>query len=151
MPDTDNPKMEKWVDFLAKTVSKPDQNCYFVGHSLGCITILRYLERLKESQSVGGVIFVAGFSYDLEYLGYKGELSGFFKTEVNWGKIKKHCKKFIAIHSKDDQWVSFKQSLVFKQKLQAKLILKKNMKHFSGDDGITKLSIALSSILEISA
>lgn len=150
MPDTNNPQMESWMSFLTKLVGEPDKNCYFVGHSLGCITILRYLESLKGDQMVGGVIMVAGFSYDLEYPGYKGELSGFFKTKVNWRKVKKRCKKFIAIHSKDDQWVPFKHSLLFKEKLGAELILEQNMRHFSGDDGVTKLPIVLDSLLKIS-
>lgn len=70
MPDTATPTMEKWVPFLAEIVGKPDENCYFVGHSLGCITILRYLETLNEGEKVGGVVLVAGFGHDLEYEGY---------------------------------------------------------------------------------
>ncbi|MBI2580107.1 MAG: alpha/beta hydrolase, partial [Candidatus Aenigmarchaeota archaeon] len=40
MPDTAHPRMNAWVPHLAKTVGTPDKNCYFVGHSLGCIAIL---------------------------------------------------------------------------------------------------------------
>lgn len=54
MPNTDNPKLNSWLKRLIKTVGTPDKNCYFVGHSLGCITILRYLETLKKNQEVGG-------------------------------------------------------------------------------------------------
>lgn len=147
MPDTALPTMENWVSFLAQVVSRPDENCYFVGHSLGCITILRYLETLKKDQKVGGAVFVAGFGHDLEYEGYKGELSSFFRTPVNWEKAKKHCNKFIAIHSDDDPWVPLKHNTLFRDKLGAKSIIEHNMKHFSGDDGITKLPIALDSIL----
>lgn len=149
MPDTMNPRMNKWLAHLRKIVGNPDKNCYFVGHSLGCITILRYLETLKEGQNVGGVVLIAGFGHDLEYEGYKGELSSFFQTPIDWKKIKKHCGKFIAIHSEDDPYVPIKHNTLFKEKLGAESIIMQNMKHFSGDDGINELPIALESLLKI--
>ncbi|MBI3093032.1 MAG: alpha/beta hydrolase [Candidatus Levybacteria bacterium] len=150
MPDTENPKIKVWVSHLAKIVGTPNKTDYFVGHSLGCITILRYFETLKDNQKVGGSVLVAGFAHDLEYDGYKGELSSFFQTAVNWEKIKKHCNKFIAIHSDDDPWVPVKHSKIYKEKLGAKAIVMHKMKHFSGDDGITQLPIVLDSVLKLS-
>lgn len=149
MPDTATPTINKWVSYLLKIVGIPDENTYFVGHSLGCITILRYLETLKENQKVGGVILVAGFAHDLEYDGYKDELSSFFQTSLNWKEIKKHCDKFIVIHSDDDPWVPLKHNAIFKEKLGAEAIVMSGMKHFAGDEGITELPIALNSVLEL--
>lgn len=83
MPDTENPNMKPWVNHLAKIVGTPDKNCYFIGHSLGCITILRYLESLKTNQKIGGAVLVAGFAKDLTYEGYKNEIAGFFKTPLS--------------------------------------------------------------------
>jgi len=150
MPDTVTPLLDKWAPYLAKIVKTPDENTYFVGHSLGCITILRYLEALKEDQKVGGAVLVAGFAHDLEYDGYKGELSSFFRTLVDWERIKKHCHKFVAIHSDDDPWVQVKHNKIFKEKLKAVSKIMHQMKHFSGDDGINELPIALESVLKIS-
>ena len=150
MPDTANPTMEKWVPYLAHLVATSDKNTYFIGHSLGCITILRYLETLKEGQKVGGVVLVAGFAHDLEYDGYKGELLSFFQIPVNWEEIKKHCNKFVSIHSDDDPWVPVKHNEIFKKKLGAEAIVMHKMKHFSGDDGINELPIALDSVLKFS-
>lgn len=149
MPDTATPTMDKWVPFLAEVVGKPDENCYFVGHSLGCITILRYLETLKEGENVGGAVLVAGFGHDLEYVGYKGELSSFFRTLADWERVKKHCDKFVAIHSDDDPWVPLKHNNLFRDKLGAKTIVEHNMKHFSGNDGIMKLPVALNEMLKM--
>lgn len=149
MPDTDTPTMEKWVPCLSQIVDQPDKNCYFIGHSLGCITILRYLETLKENQKVGGVVMVAGLGTDLEYEGYKGELKSFFSKPVNWQEIKSHCQKFVAIHSDDDPWVPIKHGVLFKEKLGAKIIIEHNRKHFSGEDNIFELPSALASVLEL--
>lgn len=149
MPDTNHPKMDAWVNHLKKIVGKPDENCLFIGYSLGCIAILRYLETLGDIQRIAGAIFVAGFTDDLEYPGYKGELSSFFKSKMSWQKLKKICQKFFAIHSDNDPWVPLKHGNILKEKLGAELIVMYDMKHFSGDDGIFKLPIVLELIVKI--
>lgn len=58
MPDTANPKIKEWVSELEKQVSELDENTYFVGYSIGCQTIMRYLEN-KETRKIGGILFVA--------------------------------------------------------------------------------------------
>ena|SRR3990167_1692725 len=149
MPDSANPTMEKWVPFLKSAVGQPQKSDYFVGHSVGCITILRYLETLGTDQKIGGLILVAGFGHDLEYPDYKGELSSFFQKPVNWKEIKKHCPKFVAIMSDNDPYVPLAHGNLFKEKLGAKVIVEHNMKHFSGDDGINILPSAKEAVLEL--
>src|SRR3989338_169649 len=61
LPDAENPRIQKWVPKLAETVGVPDEETYFVGHSMGCQTIARYLESLPAEIKIGGAIFVAGF------------------------------------------------------------------------------------------
>jgi len=148
MPDTMHPKVHEWVrhtEHLVNITGGPDENCYFVGHSLGCIAILRYLETLS-NEKVGGAILVAGFSDDLGY----EEFLNFFTAPILWDEIKTHCKKFVAIHSDNDPYVPLEQGNVFKEKLGAELIIEHNMKHYSAEDGITELPIALEVLLRIS-
>ena len=139
MPDTNHPKMDAWVGHLAQIVETPDGDCYFVGHSLGCITILRYLETLQENQKIGGAVLVAGFTSNLGY----EELDNFFVKPINWEKIKFHCSKFIAIHSDNDLYVSPHYGDFFKEELNAQIIVEHDKKHFSGEDGIMELQSAL--------
>jgi predicted alpha/beta hydrolase family esterase len=147
MPNPNFPQMSEWVGHLAKTVGDPDKDCYFVGHSLGCITILRYLESLGEDQKVGGAVLVAGFT---SHLGFE-ELENFFPNMVNFDKIKSHCDRFVAIHSDNDPWVSVHYGEdLFKEKLGAEVVVKHNMKHFGSSDGITELPDALDAVLKIS-
>ena len=58
MPDTANPKIDSWVSKLDKQVNELDEHTFFVGHSIGCQTIMRYLER-KDTKKIGGILFVA--------------------------------------------------------------------------------------------
>lgn len=145
MPNTKNPKQVEWVAHLQSVVGTPDEECYFIGHSLGCIGILRYLETLPEKTKVRGVILVAGFDNDLGV----PELSDFFKTPINWNKIKSHSDTFISIQSDNDPYNLLPFNQVFKEKLGAETIVEHNKKHFSGDDGITELPIVLQFLLRI--
>src|SRR3989338_6493172 len=54
MPESAEPKIETWVSHLSKAVGDVDENTYFVGHSIGCQTILRFLESLPADKKVGG-------------------------------------------------------------------------------------------------
>ncbi len=128
-PETELPKQKKWVPYLAEQISEPDENLALIGHSVGCITILRYLESLPQNQRVGGVILVAGFTDDIGY----EELKNFFETPIDFEKIKTKSKNgFIAIHSDNDPYVDLKFGDIFKEKLRAEIIIKHDMGHFSG-------------------
>src|SRR3989338_4635783 len=59
MPETANPRIETWVPALAKAVEEADTQTYFIGHSIACQAILRYLEQLPLEKKIGGVVFVA--------------------------------------------------------------------------------------------
>jgi uncharacterized protein len=148
MPNANHPKVGEWIDYLAKSVGELDKDCYFVGYSLGCIIILRYLETLREDQKIGGILLVAGFSSDLEPK--YAELKQFTSKPVNWTKVKSHCERFVIVHSQGDYVVPVRHAHILKEKLGAELIIKQNMKHFSGDDGVMELPIALEVILKIS-
>jgi predicted alpha/beta hydrolase family esterase len=151
MPNPVNPTRNTWIAHLVKKIGEVSGSDYFVGHSLGCITILRYLESLRNNQKVGGVVLVAGFGHDLEYPDYKGELSSFFDTPINWEKIKMGGRKFIAIHSDNDPWVPLKHNDLFKEKLGAEGIIEQGKIHYGDDDGILESQTILNALLKIAA
>ena len=151
MPQTDEPKIQPWVETLKKEVGIPDENTFFVGHSIGCQTILRYIESLREEIRVGGAVFVAPW-VRLKGLTKKEEeiAKPWLETPINWQKVKKHTAKFVAIFSDNDPVVYLDDSETFKEKLGAEIIIENNKLHFSGDDSIDQLPSALESILKIS-
>ncbi|NUM25279.1 MAG: serine hydrolase family protein [Candidatus Buchananbacteria bacterium] len=128
-PETEAPNLAKWLPMLQTVVGTPDENLFLIGHSVGCITILRYLESLAPGQKIGGVVLVAGFTDDLGY----DELKNFFQTNIDFQKIKSHCPKFVAIHSDNDPYVDLKHADVFKAELNAEIIVKHQAGHFSGE------------------
>lgn len=151
MPDTDEPKIDVWVPFLSNLVGEPDENTYFAGHSIGCQTILRYLETL-ENKKIGGAIFVAGF-FNLIGLSDDGEreiAKPWLETPINLEKVKNTSGEFIAIFSDNDRFVPISDKNIFEKELNAKIIIEHNKGHLGEDDKITELPVALNSILEIS-
>lgn len=153
MPNSGNPKIQTWIPYLNQVVGDVNQNTLFVGHSIGCQAIIRYLESLPYNKKVGGAIFVAGF-FTLDYLETEGDkriAAPWLETPIDFGKVKLHSDKFIAIFSDNDPDVSLSNKEKFEEKLGAKTIVEHQKGHFSEDAGITQLPIALKSVLEISS
>lgn len=149
MPNAVHPTLDEWLLHLQQTVGSPNKETILVGHSLGVITILRYLEGLKQSERIGAAFFVAGFSEDLEYEEYKGELSSFFPKPVNFEEIKRHCDRFGVLHSEDDEWVDIKHAHIFEEKLGATAIIQQGKGHYGPSDGATELPALMELIEEL--
>ncbi len=147
LPNTNDPQVHEWLPTLTQATGKVDENTYMVGHSLGCITILRFLETMKDGESIGGAIFVAGFDNSLG----NRKIEGFFQAPVNWEKAKRACKKFVVINSEDDPQVPVDNSVRLKNNLDAKKMVVNGYRHFTSIDGVNSLPLVLQELLEISA
>ncbi len=145
MPDSDLPKMNAWLSRMQKEIFNPDENVYLVGHSLGGIAILRYLEALPEGKQIGGAVLAAGFS---ESIGTK-EIDNFFDKPVDYGKIKKSAKKITAINSDNDPFVPIKQGEILRDRLNAKLVILKNAYHMNWRNNFFKMPEVLDELLEL--
>ena len=151
MPEPAEPKIEAWVSHLAKIVGDVDENTFFVGHSIGCQTILRYIESLSADKKLGGAIFVAGWFtlINLKTQEEKEIAQPWLETPIDYEKVKQHTRKFFAVFSDDDEVVPQNNKELFEQRLGAKTVIEHSKGHFSGSDGIKQLPFALSAVLEI--
>ena len=143
MPNKDEPVINEWVSCLNKIVGKVDENTYFIGHSIGCQTIMRYLETLPEKTKVGGCIFIAGW-FNLDNMESDEEeriAKPWIETKINFDKIKKIAKK-IEVYLSSNEYYGFieENSRIFKEKLKAKVIIEKDMGHFTDEEGKEKIS-----------
>lgn len=148
----DEPRINNWIPEIGKIVGSPDEQTYFIGHSMGCQAIARYLENLPEDAIVGGAVFVAGFFKRLTNLEDDEIVCSvskeWLKTPLNFIKIKIHLKNSIAIFSDNDPYVPLDNQDDFKDKLGSKIIIEHQKGHFSGSrDNITELAVVLNSIL----
>jgi len=145
MPNAKHPKVSGWLEHLRHVVVSPDKETYFVGHSLGCITIARYLVSLHGDVCAGGCVFVGGFSGNIHI----PEISEFYSLPFEAQKAKQHCRAFTAILSDDDTAVPLDIGLAFAHELGAKVVVEKKRGHFCKSDGVTELPSALSAVLEL--
>lgn len=149
-PETEEPKLNKWLPKLREAIGEPDENVFLIGHSVGGITIMRYLETLKEDEKVGGVVFVAGFTDDLGY----DELKNFFTTSIDFAAIKNRGQRFVAIHSDNDPFVPLTHADIFRKRLGAKVKIISDAGHFSGpaddEESCNELPEAVESVISLS-
>ena len=148
MPESAEPKIEAWVSYLSDTVGSVDENTFFVGHSIGCQTILRYFEKLPRSSVVGGAFFVAGwFTLNLKTDEEIKIARPWLSIPIDFEKIKKHTARFFCVFSDDDEDVPISNLELFQKNLGAKCIIEHNKGHFCESDGVMKLPIILHEIL----
>lgn len=152
MPNTENPKINEWIAELDKQVDILDENTYFIGHSIGCQTILRYLEG-KNVDKIGGILFVAPW-LDLLKEAIEDEESyntayPWIHTVINFDKVKKMTDNITCIFSDDDYFVSLNQKERFEELLNAKTSVVSCKGHISADDGVDELAEIYDKTLEM--
>lgn len=154
MPEASAPRIYNWVPKLSEVVGTADEQTYFIGHSMGCQTIVRYLETLPEPVQVGGAVFVAGFLSRLTNLEDEEEVRDIAKhwleSPLDLAKAKSHLPKSIAIFSDNDPFVPLDNQDRFQSELESKIIIEHKKKHFSGSTGMKELPSALEAVLELS-
>ncbi len=155
MPETAKPTISHWVNFLKKTVGKIDEETYFVGHSIGCQTILRYLEKIKDPLKIGGAVLVAPW-FNLIEESYENEEERkialpWIKKKIKFDLVLNHCENFVALFSDNDPFVPLGDALLFEEKLHARTIIAYGKGHFDGASGMKEFPLVLDELLNISS
>lgn len=155
MPKAEEPRINNWVPALAAVVGVLDEQTYFVGHSMGCQAIARYLETLPQDKKIGGAVFVAGFFKKLSNISddevEKSVVDEWLNTPLDLESVKMHLLKSAAIFSDDDPYVPLENQEEFAKILGAKIIIEHAKGHFSGSTGTVELPAALVAVLEMAA
>jgi predicted alpha/beta hydrolase family esterase len=153
MPDAEAPMIEKWVPFLSQLVGVADENTYFIGHSIGCQAIIRYLETLPEGAKIGGAVFIAGW-YDVRNLETEEErqiVAPWRDTPRNDEKIKSVVNKAVAIFSDNDPFVALENADSWRERVGAEIVIEHGKGHFTEGDRVGSLPSALEALRKISA
>jgi len=153
MPDTWLPKIHKWVSKISEVVGKSDVQTYFVGHSIGCQAVMRYLEQLPQDQRAGGAIFVAGWfnltdeTWDETYT--KETADEWVNTPINFKVIKEHTDNLVLINSDNDPYVPMSDVELFKKNFSINVIILKNKGHITEEDNVVELPVVLGELLKM--
>ena len=146
MPNSKEPKIEEWVEYLEAKVGALDENTYFVGHSIGCQAILRYLER-QDNSKAGGAIFVAGW-FNLEGLEEEGEevvavAKPWIETPIDLKKVRSILLQSILLISSNDPYGALEENKKNFSELGTKIVQVENAGHFCKEDGYKEFPLLL--------
>ncbi|MEK6981967.1 MAG: alpha/beta fold hydrolase [Candidatus Micrarchaeota archaeon] len=143
LPNSDFPKQKEWLTKINETIKDEQiEELVIVGHSMGAVAILRFLETLEEGKKIKCAILVGGFTTNKnERAGHIKAISDFFKTPFNWEKIKQSCEKFIIIASDNDPYIPMKESEKLRSLLNkpnTEFIVEHNAGHMNKESGFIK-------------
>ncbi len=144
MPNSQKPRFNEWINHLEKQITDYDENTIFIGHSLGCVTILNYLNK-NISKRIKGLYLISGFVEKTPI----PELLEFVQPELDYTDIIKLTENRIAISAKDDDIIHYEYSRILAEKLDAKFILLNEGKHFIDRDNFTEFPLLLKEIENI--
>jgi predicted alpha/beta hydrolase family esterase len=132
------PDRHAWVDALDKAVGTPDDDTYFIGHSLGCTTILLYLQ--KKKVNVGGAVFVAPW-VETKRPSFLQRVLLWTWNEVHiaFRMLKRAPFDFSTIFSDNDPWIPLSSAEICKKKLGANIVVQHGKSHFDTMHNVTRL------------
>jgi hypothetical protein len=141
MPDTENPRIGSWVSTLVGLNINPLDENIFIGHSIGCQAILRFLERQNNNFKIDKLILIAPWWFlNLASDKEKEIAKPWLESLVDFNKIKTKVGKTICVFSDNDPVVPLHKNInFFKERLDVEIIIKENMGHFTQEEGITEL------------
>lgn len=145
MPDTTRPRIKTWVASLAKAAGTVDKETFFIGHSIGCQAVLRYLATTKAA--AGGAVLVAPWTTltreSLPTPEHEATAQEWLETPLEPVDTPP-----IAIFSDDDPYVPT-DNIKTSRNLGARIEIDKGKVHFSSEEGITELPSALDAVLRL--
>jgi len=156
MPDSHNPSVSQWPEKVLNIVGEVDEDTYFIGHSIGCLTIMKFLQsEVADGDSCGGVIFVAPW-FNLSKAAlpdeeYRTIAKPWLEMKLNFNNIKNKSRKFTAFFSDNDPYVPMNNVTKFQDHLDAEIIIEPQMGHYDNESaGIVELQQVVDKLLEIS-
>ncbi|HGV3500687.1 TPA: RBBP9/YdeN family alpha/beta hydrolase [Providencia stuartii] len=141
MPDSLSPDPVKWQQRLQQLPFDIDKESVLIGHSLGCVTALRFLQ--NKNQAVKGYVLVSGFDEEQRTL---PELRSHTLSPLGYATLTDLADKRISIISTNDEIVSPSSSKVLAEALKTQVILEENAGHFLDREGYTTFPTLLEAI-----
>jgi len=147
MPNTDEPKIIPWVNKLKELGL--NEETVIIGHSVGCQTILRYLEqadiKIKKAILVSPWMTINKNNCDEEEEPWE-IAQPWAETPIDFNKIKDKAEEFVVIYSEDDPYAIKEDVDNLIKVLNAKEVNVGKKGHIDTYAGITELPEVLKEI-----
>lgn len=143
LPNPLDPRPEPWEDSVRAALGVPDEHTIVVAHSLGCLSVLRYLRVLPGAWQLGTLVFVSGFTDRLPAL---PELDAFIGEGCDVTGLSEHIDRIVVIRSDNDSLVPPALTDRLAEQLGTSARVLTGAGHFLAAEGITELPIARDAI-----
>jgi len=117
------PDFDGWMKTIRDLA--PDENTILIGHSLGAVTIMRFLE--SQNIVVNKTILTAMPIEPMKFT----PISPFFEDDFDWEKIKTKAQKIVLIYEEGDQVVPLEHGEIAAEKLCAPLMIVTGFNHLN--------------------
>ncbi|MBT3230507.1 alpha/beta fold hydrolase [Candidatus Uhrbacteria bacterium] len=151
LPDSGEPRPEKWMSVIKDLISEPDEDVVLVGHSMGGQAALRYVEGLGEGQKIGKLALIAPVIDKITGLEEPDEIEiadSWLQKPMNWRKIKDSANEIVGIFSDNDPWIPLSSSDLLKEKVGADIIIEHEKEHWGDDEDIKESQAILDAIIK---
>lgn len=120
------PKKDEWLEAISNF--QPDKSWILIGHSLGGVAILKYLE--MADKPIAKAILIATPFTSMHF----GALDNFFEGGFRWENIKANCPSFEIINEDNDPAVPVEHGQKYAQNLSGHLHTVSGYTHFHNID-----------------
>ncbi|PTG29675.1 RBBP9/YdeN family alpha/beta hydrolase [Staphylococcus capitis] len=126
----DHAKIDEWVRQMKEQIEIRKYDTYFVTHGFGTIAALKYIEGTHHH--IEGLFSIAGFKEDAHDIYENVNLEG---ISIDYEKVKSQVDHFYGLTSKDDKYVSYKETKRLMDTLEGKIRIVDEGGHFLEDEG----------------
>ncbi len=151
LPDSGEPRKEKWLPVIEDVIGEPDEDVILVGHSMGGQAAIRYVERLKDGQKIGKLVLIAPVIDQITGLEEPDEIEiadSWLNDSIDWNKVNRSTNSIIGVFSDNDPWIPLSSSELLEKNTEADIITEHDMGHFGDDEGIKESQTILNSIIQ---
>lgn len=151
MPDANTPQISAWLGKMQELIGVPDENTILIGHSLGGLAILLYLQSLPPQSRVGQAVLVASVIEDIKDLSPEGAviINSWLEKGKNLeaDKIKEVCPQINAFFSDDDPFIPLTSEQIAREQLGAITVIEHQKGHFNQETDIYEVPEVLAIII----
>jgi predicted alpha/beta hydrolase family esterase len=134
MPNWNEPNIEESIEYLSNQVKELNNQSYFIGHSVGCQAIIRFLIKQFEKNCdlrIGGCLFVAGwFEVDNPWNTLKPWID---LKDIDFKLISKKLNFNKLVLSDNDPFTTnyLKNKRLWEEKINSEVEIYPDRKHFN--------------------
>lgn len=113
------------IETLVKAVGQLDDETIILGHSLGAVLALRYLEAAEAMATPRAVILVGA-----PWMTKSEKTRNLFLSEFDYEVVMWKTKEFVVVHDREDKLVPFDHAEKYQKMLQAELVESTGNDHY---------------------